>query len=61
MNIQYGIGKVFGSREIAYSMKVNACFFPRQTNIPQATPNYGPGKYKFEADYYRQTFFLQKN
>ena len=25
-----------------------------------ATPNYGPRKYKFEVDYYRQTYFPQE-
>ena len=42
MNIQYGIDKVLRSRERAYSMVVNDNFFPRQTNIPHAKPNYGP-------------------
>ena len=32
-------------------MGVNAYFGPRITNIPHETPNYGPGKYKFEIDY----------
>ena len=39
INIQYGIGKVFGSREIAYYVGVNDYFGPRRTNIPHATPN----------------------
>ena len=56
MNIQYGIDKGFRSREIAYSMGVNAYFGPRRTNRPHSTPNYEPGKSKFEADYYRQTY-----
>ena len=42
MNIQYAIVKGFRSREISYSMLVNAYFGPRRTNIPRAIPNYGP-------------------
>ena len=34
MNIQYAIGKVFGSIEIAYYIWVNDYFCPRRTNIP---------------------------
>ena len=60
MNIQYGVGKVFGYRERAYSIGVNYYFGPRRTNITHATPNYGPGKSKFEVEYYRQKYFLQK-
>ena len=56
MNIQYGIGNIFVSREIAYSMEVNAYFGPRQINIPETTPNYGHRKTMFEVDYYRQTY-----
>ena len=37
-------------------MGVNAYFGHRQTNILYATPNCGPGTYKFEVDYYRQTY-----
>ena len=44
MNIQYGIGKVFGYRERIYDMGMNAHFSPRQSNIPHATPYYGHGK-----------------
>ena len=51
------IGKEFWYRERAYSMVVNAYFDPRRTNRPHETSNYGPGKYKFEVDYYRQTYF----
>ena len=43
MKIQDNIGKGFGSREIAYSMGLNAYFGPIRTNILHATPNYGPG------------------
>ena len=53
INIQYVIGKVFGYRERAYSMGVNAYFVTRLTNRPHATPNYVPGKYKLEFDCYR--------
>ena len=45
MNIQYEIGKGFRSREIAYYTGVNDYFSPRWTNIPHATPNYGPEKH----------------
>ena len=38
-------------------MGVSDYFFPRIKNIPHATPNYGPGKSKFEIDYYKQTYF----
>ena len=41
-------------------MGVNAKFGPIRTNRPHATPKYGPGKLKFEVDYYRQTYYLQK-
>ena len=34
-------------------MGVNTYFGPRRTNIPHATPNYGPLKSKFEVYYYR--------
>ena len=57
MNIKNGIGKAFGSREIEYHMGVNVYFVPRQNNRPHATPKYGPGKFKFEVDYHRQTYF----
>ena len=53
MNIQDRIVKVFGSIERAYHMVVNYYFGPRRTNIPHATPNYGPLKSKFEVYYYR--------
>ena len=46
MNIQYGIGKGLGSGEKVYSMGVKIKF-PRGTNIPHATPNYGPVESKF--------------
>ena len=52
-----GIGKVFGSIERAYSMVVNDYSFPRRTNRPHATPNYGPVKYNFEVYHYRQKYF----
>ena len=38
-------------------MRVNVFFGSRWKNIPQKTPNYGPGKSKFEADYYRKEYF----
>ena len=53
MNIQDLIGKGCGSRERSYSMGVNTYFGPRRNNIPHTTPNCGPGKSKFEVDYYR--------
>ena len=56
MNIQYGIGKVFGSRERSYYVGVNDYFGHRQTNIPHATLNYEPGKSGFEVDYYRHKY-----
>ena len=34
----------------------NAYFGPRQINRPHTKPNYGPGKSKFEIDYYRQIY-----
>ena len=37
-------------------MVLNAYFGPIRTNRPHETPNYGPGKYKFEVDYYRQKY-----
>ena len=37
-------------------MGLNAYFGPRGKNIPHATTNYGPGKSKFEVDYYIQTY-----
>ena len=49
LNIQYIIGKGFGSREIAYYMGVNSYFGPRRTNRPHETPNYGLDKYKYEV------------
>ena len=52
-DIQDGIGKVFGSREISYSMGVNTFFGPRQTNRPYATPNYRPELYNAQVDYYK--------
>ena len=60
-NIQYSIEKGVGYRERAFSLGENAYFGPIRTDIPHATPNYGPGKSKFEMDYYRQTFVFQKN
>ena len=55
MNIQYGVGKDFVSRERAYSIGVNADFGTRRKNITHAIPNYGLVRYKFEVYYYRQT------
>ena len=37
-------------------MVFNDYFGHRRTNIPQETPNYGPGRSKFEIYYYRQTY-----
>ena len=56
MNIQFGIDKGFGYRERAYHTGVNEYFGPRQKYRPHATPNFGPGKFNFEVDYYRQTY-----
>ena len=56
MNIQYTIGKGFGYRERADYMGVNDYFGPMITNIPHATPNYGPGKSIFGIYHYRQTY-----
>ena len=39
-------------------MGVNNYFRPIWKNRPHATPTYGPGKSKFEVDYYRQTYFF---
>ena len=47
INMQVFIGKGFGYRERSLFMGVNSCFGPRRTNIPHATPNYGPGQSKF--------------
>ena len=47
INIQDGIGKGFGSREISYSMVVNAYFGSKKINRPHTTPKYGPGKSEF--------------
>ena len=58
MNIQYFIGKISGYRKRAQYIGVNAYFGPRITNRPHATPNYGPGKYKFEMYYYSQTCYF---
>ena len=58
MIIQDSIGKVFDSREIAYYMVANDYFGPRRTNRPHSTPNYGPGKSKFEIYYYRQIYYF---
>ena len=33
-------------------MGVNAYFGRKCTNIPHASPNYEPGKYKLDVDYY---------
>ena len=41
-------------------MGLNNYFGPRIKNRPHASPNYGPGKSKFEVDYYRQTFVSWK-
>ena len=56
LNIQDDIGKVFGYIERESYMGLNDSFSPRRINIPHATPNYGPGKSKFEIDYYIQTY-----
>ena len=62
INIQYGIGNVFGSIERAYSMGVNYYFGPIWKYILHAKPNNGPEKFKFEVYYYRQEYmFLQKD
>ena len=37
-------------------MGLNAYFSPRWTNRPHAKPIHRPVKYKFEFDYYRQTY-----
>ena len=37
-------------------MGVNAYFGARGTNIPHATPKYGPWEYNIEVDYYRQIY-----
>ena len=37
-------------------MEANYYCFPIWITIPHATPKYGPGRYKFEVDYYRQTY-----
>ena len=42
-------------------MGVNIYFGPITKNIPHATPNYGPEKYKFEINYYRQTYCFIEN
>ena len=60
MNIQYAIGKLFGSRERSYSMEVNVYFVPIITNRLHETSNYGPGKSRFEVDYYRQIYFSRE-
>ena len=41
-------------------MSVGAYFGTRIINWPHATPQYGPGKSKFEINYYRQTYFSEK-
>ena len=41
--------------------RANDYFGPIRTNIPHETPNYGPGKSKFEIDYYRWIYSFQKN
>ena len=51
MNIQNGLVKVFGSRQISYSPVVNDYFVPRRTNRLYTTPIYGTLKSKFEVDY----------
>ena len=56
INIQYGTEKVFGSREISYSMGMNDYFGPRRKYISNAPPNNGPGKSRFEVDYFRQIY-----
>ena len=60
ISIQYEVSKGFGSRERAYSKEVNAYFGPIWKNIPHVTPNYGPGKTKFEVDFYRQKYCSPK-
>ena len=39
-------------------MGVNDYFGTIRINIPHATPNYGPVKYNFEVDYYRQAWLV---
>ena len=58
IKIQDAIGKLFGSIERSYYMGVTDYFGPRRKNRPNATTNYGPGKYKYEINYYRQTYLL---
>ena len=50
------MGKVFGSRERAYYLGVNAYFGPIRTNRTHARPNYVHEESKFEVDYHRQTY-----
>ena len=61
MNIQYDIERKFDSSERDHSMVVNAHFCTRQTNGPHETPEYGPIKFKFEVDYYIETYFSIKS
>ena len=56
MNIQCWIGKGFGYKERSSYMGVNAYIGLIQTNGPPVTSSYGPGKSKFEVDYYWQTY-----
>ena len=56
-NIKYAIGKGFGYQERVYSMRVNDYVCRRRTNRPHETPNYEPGKSKFEMDYYTTHIF----
>ena len=55
--IQDGIGYGFWSMGSEYYMGLCSLFCPRRTNIQHETPNYGPVNYKFEVDYYIQTYF----
>ena len=47
LNIQYAIGKLFGSRERELYMELNDYFGPRRTNRTHSTPNYVPEQSKF--------------
>ena len=44
LNIQYAIGKGFGSKEKALSMVVNYYPPPRRANTPHETTKYGNGQ-----------------
>ena len=59
-NMQCSNGKGFRSIERALFIWINAYFVTTITNIPHATPNYGPGQSKFEIYYYRKTHCFTK-